>query len=234
MHIPGIFSGSSDYVQFSYMQADDDDALGWELAQLQKLKLIAEAYGWDEDDPKYKAKLKQVQALGKQRLADTLKGKGGRGGKSQAIKWVTVGEIKAKTYDEAKAGLQDIWKGVWVPDRRCAQSTTGGMTVRRFKSMDKATGTLYLGRIIDLQGGKYKLQSGGVDEPAEEKKSEEDAGSTADDDDDDEPPPEEPVAEEPPTAPARRGTTRPSASSAKRAASTEEPAKPAGKAARRK
>ena len=44
--------------------ADDGDILGWELDQLAKLKLLKEAYGWDEEDPKYKAKLKQVQQLG--------------------------------------------------------------------------------------------------------------------------------------------------------------------------
>ena len=57
--------------------ADDNDVLGWELDQLKKLKRLAEEYGWDEEDPKYKARLKQVQALGKQRALDAL-GKGGR------------------------------------------------------------------------------------------------------------------------------------------------------------
>ena len=53
-----------------------DDVLGWELDQLAKLKRLADAYGWDEDTPQYKAKVKQLQALGKQRLVEAL-GKGG-------------------------------------------------------------------------------------------------------------------------------------------------------------
>ena len=35
------------------MADDDADPLDWELEQLQKLKRLAEAYGWGEDHPQY-------------------------------------------------------------------------------------------------------------------------------------------------------------------------------------
>ena len=87
--------------------ADDNDVLGWELDQLKKLKRLAEEYGWDEEDPKYKARLKQVQALGKQRALDAL-GKGGgkepKGPKTTYV-WESCMEFKAKDWTEAKYKL---------------------------------------------------------------------------------------------------------------------------------
>ena len=68
---PRILTQMSDPAELA-----EDDILGWELAQLDKLKLLAASYGWDEETPQYKQKLKQVQALGKQRLAIAL-GNGG-------------------------------------------------------------------------------------------------------------------------------------------------------------
>ena len=146
--------------------ADDNDVLGWELDQLKKLKRLAEEYGWDEEDPKYKARLKQVQALGKQRALDAL-GKGGGKepkGPKTTYAWESCMEFKAKDWTEAKYKLVKVHSGEWEPDRRCAQSTSGGLVVRRFKCKDKGEGLLYLARIINLQGGSWRLQRGIVED----------------------------------------------------------------------
>ena len=137
----------------------DDDHLGWELDQLAKLKRLADAYGWDEEDAKYKAKLKQLQALGKQRIAEAL-GKGG--GKEPKVKggpyvWESCLEFKAKDWDEAKGKLQQVHSGLWHPDRRCPQTSTGGLVARRFICRDNEEGKAYLARVIDIQAGKWRL-----------------------------------------------------------------------------
>ena len=94
-------------------ELQDDDHLGWELAQLEKLRRLADAYGWEEDSPQYKAKLKQVQALGKQRLADAL-GKGGWGGAQGEEDPVRMGVLprvlgKGLGRGEGEAGEGPLW-----------------------------------------------------------------------------------------------------------------------------
>lgn len=167
--------------------ADDNDVLGWELDQLKKLKRLAEEYGWDEEDPKYKARLKQVQALGKQRALDAL-GKGGGKepkGPKTTYAWESCMEFKAKDWTEAKYKLVKVHSGEWEPDRRSAQSTSGGLVVRRFKCKDKGEGLLYLARIINLQGGSWRLQRGIVEDLVEEEPSDSDHDKAEDDDEDD-------------------------------------------------
>ena len=168
--------------------ADDNDVLGWELDQLKKLKRLAEEYGWDEEDPKYKARLKQVQALGKQRALDAL-GKGG-GRNPRAPRRRTLGKAawssRPRTGRRPSTSLSSlVHSGEWEPDRRCAQSTSGGLVVRRFKCKDKGEGLLYLARIINLQGGSWRLQRGIVEDLVEEEPSDSDHDKAEDDDEDD-------------------------------------------------
>ena len=165
--------------------AEDCDILGWELDQLKKLKLLAEAYGWDEEDPKYKAKLKQVQQLGKQRAAEALGKGGGKEAKAprKAYIWESMLEFKAKDWDEAKTKLQKIHTGEWHPDRRCPQSESGGLVTRRFKCTDKEEGMIYLARIIASSPGNWLLQRGIVETMDEEEPSDDE--KPPDDDDDD-------------------------------------------------
>jgi len=132
--------------------ADDDgaDPLDWELEQVQKLKRLAEAYGWGEDHPQYKAKLKGIQAQGKLRDVAALRKKQGEKKKAGSITWESCGEFNAKGFDEAKAQLKKIADGIWVPDRRSPESRSEGMVVRRFKCEDKKAGKVYTARLIDL------------------------------------------------------------------------------------
>ena len=136
----------------------------------------------------YVAYRKQVQALGKQRLADAL-GKGG--GKEPKAKtrpyvWESILEFKAESWDEAKTKLQKVHTGIWLPDRRCPQTTSGGMVVRRFKPTDKAGGKVYLARILDLQGGSWRLQRGNVEDNDPEETDDEDEKDNGGGDDSDE------------------------------------------------
>jgi hypothetical protein len=153
-----------------------DDVLGWELDQLAKLKRLADAYGWDEDTPQYKAKVKQLQALGKQRLADALGKGGGKEPKAKAPSyvWESCLEFTAKGWDEAKLKLDKVHTGDWLPDRRCPQTTSGGMVVRRFLCTDTTEGKRYLARLLDLTGGKWRLQRGNVEEADKEDKESDD------------------------------------------------------------
>ena len=168
--------------------AEDCDILGWELDQLKKLKLLAEAYGWDEEDPKYKAKLKQVQQLGKQRAAEALGKGGGKEAKAprKAYLWEGMLEFKARDWDEAKTKLQKIHTGEWHPDRRCPQSESGGLVTRRFKCTDKEEGMIYLARIIASSPGNWLLQRGIVEtmETMDEEEPSDDEKPPDDDDDD--------------------------------------------------
>ena len=168
--------------------AEDCDILGWELDQLKKLKLLAEAYGWDEEDPKYKAKLKQVQQLGKQRAAEALGKGGGKEAKAprKAYIWESMLGFKARDWDEAKTKLQKIHTGEWHPDRRCPQSESGGLVTRRFKCTDKEEGMIYLARIIASSPGNWLLQRGIVEtmETMDEEEPSDDEKPPDDDDDD--------------------------------------------------
>ena len=94
--------------------ADDDgaDPLDWELEQVQKLKRLAQAYGWGEDHPQYKAKLKGIQAQGKLRDVAALRKKQGEKKKAGSLVWESCGEVKAKGFDEAKAHLKMIADGI--------------------------------------------------------------------------------------------------------------------------
>ena len=94
-------------------------------------------------------------------------------------------EFKAKDWTEAKYKLVKVLSGEWEPDRRCAQSTSGGLVVRRFKCKDKGEGLLYLARIINLQGGSWRLQRGIVEDLVEEEPSDSDHDKAEDDDEDD-------------------------------------------------
>ena len=177
---PRILTQMSDPAELA-----EDDILGWELAQLDKLKLLAASYGWDEDTPQYKQKLKQVQALGKQRLAIAL-GKGGCNNnkvKAKPMVWESKLEFKATGWDKAKEQLQKLGVGDWKADRRCPQTSSGGMVVRRFMLTDQEAGKVYLARIIDLQGGKWRLQRGNVEgmEPDEGSDDEEEDDPDEDD-----------------------------------------------------
>ena len=152
------------------------DVLGWELNQLAKLKRLADAYGWDEDTPQYKAKVKQLQALGKQRLVEALGRGGGKEPKAKAgpYVWESCLEFTAKGWDEAKLKLDKVHTGDWLPDRRCPQTTSGGMVVRRFLCTDTTEGKRYLARLLDLTGGKWRLQRGNVEEADKESDDEDD------------------------------------------------------------
>ena len=74
------------------MADDDADPLDWELEQLQKLKRLAQAYGWWEDHSQYKAKLKGIQAQGKERLSAALRKK--QGGGEEEGRLDCVGELR--------------------------------------------------------------------------------------------------------------------------------------------
>ena len=211
------------------MDADDDDVLGWELDQLQKLKRLADAYGWDDDSPQYKAKLKQVQQLAKQRTVGLL-GKGGKEpkGKASKIDWQFTLDFKAKDWDEAKGKLAQVHSGSqgWLPDRRSAQSTTGGMVTRRFICKDTTEGKTYLARIINLNNGSWKLQSGGVEDLDQEEEKEESSSEET-------PEPTEPDVEEAAggessrrgaAAPGRKSRLAPAPAAAPAAASAVKPA----------
>ena len=156
------------------MADDDADPLDWELEQLQKLKRLAQAYGWGEDHSQYKAKLKGIQAQGKERLSAALRKKqGGEKKKAGSIIWESCGEFKAKGFDEAKAQLEKIAEGTWMPDRRCPESRSEGMVVRRFKCEDKKAGKVFTARLINLSKGDFRMQRGNVEDiPKEELASE--------------------------------------------------------------
>ena len=209
--------------------ADDGDILGWELDQLAKLKLLKEAYGWDEEDPKYKAKLKQVQQLGKQRAAEALGKVGGKEAKApkKTYTWESILDFKAKDWDEAKTKLQKITsKGEWQPDRRCPQTQSGGMVTRRFKCPVKDDAMVYLARIVDKQDGNWLLQRGIMEDMDEDEPSDDEKDDKDKNDDDSE--------EEGGGGPSgRRGAAAPSAKKAKGAAAAAPAPAPAPSAGKR-
>ena len=86
---------------------------------------------------------------------------------------------------QAKEKLENIHSGHWDPDRRCPQTSSGGMVARRFMCQDKSEGKTYLARLIDLQGNKWRLQRGNEEEltPVEEERAEDDDPGTSPDDD---------------------------------------------------
>ena len=87
--------------------------------------------------------------------------------------WGSCGEFKVKGFDEAKAHLKKIADGIWVADRRCPESRSEGMVVRRFKCEDKKAGKVYTARLIDLSKGDFRMQRGNVEDiPQEEPASE--------------------------------------------------------------
>ena len=206
VHVPRILTQMSDPAELA-----EDDILGWELAQLDKLKLLAASYGWDEETPQYKQKLKQVQALGKQRLAIAL-GKGGCNNnkvKAKPMVWESKLEFKATGWDKAKEQLQKIGVGDWKADRRCPQTSSGGMVVRRFMLTDQEAGKVYLARIIDLQGGKWRLQRGNVED------MEPDEISVSDDEEEDDPDEDDGEEGEDKEAAQRRGAAAPAKKAAR-------------------
>ena len=88
--------------------------------------------------------------------------------------WESCLEFTAKGWDEAKLKLDKVHTGDWLPDRRCPQTTSGGMVVRRFLCTDTTEGKRYLARLLDLTGGKWRLQRGNVEEADKEDKESDD------------------------------------------------------------
>ena len=146
----------------------EDDPLDWELEKIEKLKRLADAYGWDEDHKEYKAKLKGIQALGKARLNAQLGKK--KQGKTPAtgLVWEACGEFKANDFSEARKKLTMVKAGDWKVDRRCPQSTSGGMVARRFILVDKKAKKAYLARLISLGDKDFRIQRGLVQDLDEE------------------------------------------------------------------
>ena len=212
------------------MADDDADPLDWELEQLQKLKRLAEAYGWGEDHPQYKAKLKGIQAQGKERLSAALRKKqGGEKKKAGSITWESCGEIKAKGFDEAKAQLKNISEGTWVPDRRCPESRSEGMVVRRFKCTDKKAGKVFTARLIDLSKGDFRMQRGNVEDIPQEEPASEPPSDTEKDGEED----ADAESEGDAGPSSRRGAEAPAKRSASAAAKPPEPAAAVGKRPRK-
>ena len=160
----------------------EDDPLDWELEKIEKLKRLADAYGWDEDHKEYKAKLKGIQALGKARLNAQL---GKKQGKTPAtgLVWEACGEFKANDFSEARKKLTMVKAGGdWKVDRRCPQSTSGGMVARRFILVDKKEKKAYLARLISLGDKNFRIQRGLVQDLEEEENALDDDPDGGEDD----------------------------------------------------
>ena len=201
----------------------DFNPLTWELEQTETLKKLADHYGWDEDNSKYKQEnLKGIQAWGKLKLNEML-GKGGEKGKKlnkSSLVWESIHEISAKGWDEAKSALQKIKGGAWVSDRRCAQSTSQGLVARRFMMEDLKAGKRYLGRLTDYQNGKFMLQRGIVEDIGPQGEDSDDDDQDEDGEDGEDDTTKEQAAE------ARRGAEAPGEGQKKAAAAAPEEAAP--------
>ena len=109
------------------MADDDADPLDWELEQLQKLKRLAQAYGWGGDHSQYKAKLKGIQAQGKERLSAALRKKQG-GEKKKAGSIIYLGVQRC---DPLALARRDSTDAQGVRGRAAASSRRRGSTRRR-------------------------------------------------------------------------------------------------------
>ena len=115
-----------------------------------------------------KAKLKGIQALGKARLNAQLGKK--KQGKTPAtgLVWEACGEFKANDFSKARKKLTMVKAGDWKVDRRCPQSTSGGMVARRFILVAKKEKKAYLARLISLGDRNFRIQRGLVQDLEEE------------------------------------------------------------------
>ena len=116
------------------MDMDMDNA---ELKDLRELKAIKEEYGWPDDHPQFKLRLKAIQKKYSQLAKAESKSKGGKvkapGQPMKKMVWGSKGGFKevttdAEEWDDAFDLLQKIKKGEWDVDR----SAPGNNSNRRF------------------------------------------------------------------------------------------------------
>ena len=159
---------------------------GGELEAIRELKEVAKVYGWSEDNPTYRKRLKAIQVKHTEIMVQeskpkraAKKGAGGRD-KRRAFVWVDVG--KATTWALATAELAKLWKVKPTdikPDRPSRGETTikkARFSFRRFKnSSDDAAKPA---RIVEMSAALYVVQLGN------EKVEEDDEGDGEDGDTD--------------------------------------------------
>lgn len=212
-----------------------------ELAEIENLNRLAEAYGWTRESQQYKARLKLIQKEGLKKLKGAEPLAGGAGGAAnlpKVTKWVvikTYEQSEVGTLEMAKAKLKvDIATGTWIVDKACARSKGDkGSKAYRFLCRD-AVGGPFRARLVQLTDGVWQMMQPQV-------------GGEADDDDEDEedlePKPPEglatvpepvPVAQNPSTAGSGGGkSTKPTKPKKVAEPAAEEPKKVAEPAAKR-
>ena len=159
-----------------------------ELAEIENLNRLAEAYGWTRESQQYKARLKLIQKEGLKKLKGAEPLAGGAGGAAnlpKVTKWVvikTYEQSEVGTLEMAKAKLKvDIATGTWIVDKACARSKGDkGSKAYRFLCRD-AVGGPFRARLVQLTDGVWQMMQPQV-------------GGEADDDDED----EEDLAPKPP------------------------------------
>ena len=92
-----------------------------ELAEIENLNRLAEAYGWTRESQQYKARLKLIQKEGLKKLKGAEPLAGGAGGAAnlpKVTKWVVIKTYQPPevgTLEMAKAKLKvDIATGTWT------------------------------------------------------------------------------------------------------------------------
>ena len=116
-----------------------------------------------------------------------------------------------------------------MPDRRCPESRSEGMVVRRLKCEDKKAGKVFTARLINLSKGDFRMQRGNVEDiPKEELASEPPSDAEKDGEED-----ANVHTEEEAGPSSRRGAEAPAKRSASAATAQPEPAAAVGKRPRK-
>ena len=209
-----------------------------ELKDLRELKAIKEEYGWPDDHPQFKLRLKAIQKKYSQLAKAESKPKGGNvkapGQPMKKMVWGAKGGFKevttdAEEWDDAFDLLKKIHKGEWDVDR----SAPGNNTNRRFliKPTKDGEKPAAYARMLKTEDGTITIQKGEPapvkeaqvkPEPVPEAAGDDDNDDEGDDDDDEEPA----VAPEPDPPPSTGRPKRASKPSEKKVdAAPAEPAK---------
>ena len=146
------------------MDMDMDNA---ELKDIRELKAIKEEYGWPDDHPQFKLRLKAIQKKYSQLAKAESKSKGGKvkapGQPMKKMVWGAKGGFKevttdAEEWDDAFDLLKKIHKGEWDVDR----SAPGNNTNRRFliKPTKDGENPAAYARMFKTEDGTITIQKG--------------------------------------------------------------------------
>ena len=161
----------------------------WELSQLENLKTVKEAYGWNDDSPAYKARMKLIQKKGLKMLRSPTKAPGAahasvavhvKQEKEKAptkFVWTSVKIIKVKDFEAAYKKMDMILIGDWKRDPSCPTSKVQGCQARR-RISKTAEGACYYARVININPGSFEIQEGKVVKPQDDKNDEDDDDSS--------------------------------------------------------